>query len=358
MGDMKAAVLEAFGTPLVVRDVPEPVLGTGEVIVDVAAANVLAYAGDVFSGKRGYLLTPPVVPGAGAIGRVRAIGADAARLAVGDWVLCDPTVRARDEASAPTIVLQGLTAGDERGLRLQQYVPDGAWAERVRVPTENAVPLGVVDEEQAGAWSILGRYLVPYGGLLAIDLRAGETVVVNGATGAFGGAAVAVALAMGAGHVVATGRNRDALDELRRRFGARVSTAQMAADEEGDRRRILEAAPGPIDCVLDLLPPAAVPAQVLGALSAVRPYGRVVLMGGLRTKVEIPYAWLMRNCVSVRGQWMYPRDAVPRLVALIRAGILRLDAEVTSFPLDQVNEAIAHAAAHTGAFKATVLRVH
>src|SRR5262249_7891939 len=85
-GHMKAAVLEGLGAPLVVRELPDPVLGTGEVIVDVAAANVLAYAGDVFSGKRGYLLTPPVVPGAGAIGRVRASGADAAQLAVGDWV--------------------------------------------------------------------------------------------------------------------------------------------------------------------------------------------------------------------------------------------------------------------------------
>jgi alcohol dehydrogenase len=353
---MKAAVLEAFGSPLVVRDVPEPVLGTGEVVVDVAAAGVLAYAGDVFSGKRGYLLTPPVVPGAGAVGRVRSVGPDAARLAVGDWVFCDPTVRSRDEPCAPTIVLQGLTAGDERGLRLHKYVHDGSWAERVRVPTENAIPIGSIDAAQAGKWSTLGTYLVPYGGLLAAGFQAGETVVVNGATGAFGSAGVAVALAMGAGCVVATGRNQATLDELGRRFGPRVRPVRMAVDEEGDRRRILDAAPGPIDCVLDLLPPAAVPAQVLGALSAVRPHGRVVLMGGLRTNVEIPYVWLMRNCITLRGQWMYPREAIPRLVALVHGGLLRLESDVTTFALDQVNEAIAHAAANASAFKATVLR--
>jgi alcohol dehydrogenase len=180
---MKAAVLETIGSPLVVRDVAEPVLGTGEVVVDVSAAEVLTYAGDVFSGIRGFLLTPPVIPGAGAVGRVRAMGPDAARLAVGDWVFCDPTVRSRDDATATTIVLQGLTAGDERGLRLQKYVHDGSWAECVRVPTESAVPIGVIDAENAGEWSTIGRYLVPYGGLLAADLRAGETVVVNGATG-------------------------------------------------------------------------------------------------------------------------------------------------------------------------------
>jgi alcohol dehydrogenase len=285
------------------------------------------------------------------------MGPDTARLAVGDWVFCDPTVRSRDDATAPTIVLQGLTAGDERGLRLQKYVHDGSWAERVRVPTESAVPIGVIDAEHAGEWSTIGRYLVPYGGLLAADLRAGETVVVNGATGAFGSAGVGVALAMGAGCVVATGRNQEVLDDLGRRFGPRVRTVRVAANEEGDRRRILETAPGPIDCVLDLLPPAAVPAQVLGALSAVRPYGRVVLMGGLGTKVEIPYAWLMRNGVTLRGQWLYSRDAIPRLVALVRAGLLRLESEVTSFPLDRINDAVAHAAASAGAFKATVVRL-
>ena len=53
---MKAAVLKAFGSPLSIEEVPEPVLGTGEAIVDVVAARVLAYAGDVFSGRRRYFL--------------------------------------------------------------------------------------------------------------------------------------------------------------------------------------------------------------------------------------------------------------------------------------------------------------
>jgi alcohol dehydrogenase len=131
---------------------------------------------------------------------------------------------------------------------------------------------------------------------------------------------------------------------------------KMAVDEEGDRRRILDAAPGPIDCALDLLPPAATPAQVRAALLTVRPYGRVVLMGGLRTDVEIPYSWLMRYCVTVRGQWMYSRECIGRLVGLVRAGLLRLEEfAVTSFALDDVNEAITHAAANAGPFKATVI---
>ena len=71
---------KAFGSPLAIETVPDPVLGTGEVIVDVAASRVLAYASEVFSGERKYLLELPVVPGPGAIGRVRAIGPDATQL--------------------------------------------------------------------------------------------------------------------------------------------------------------------------------------------------------------------------------------------------------------------------------------
>ena len=90
---MKAAVLNAFGSPLAIETRPEPPLGTGEVIVDVAASRVLAYANEVLSGERKYLLELPMVPGPGAIGRIRATGPDATRLRPGDWVYCDPTVR-------------------------------------------------------------------------------------------------------------------------------------------------------------------------------------------------------------------------------------------------------------------------
>src|SRR5581483_9876867 len=98
---MKAAVLDAFGSPLDVRDLPDPVLGTGEVIVDVVAAGVLPYMAEVLSGKREYLMSLPMTPGAGAVGRVRAVGPDSTRLRVGEWVFCDPTVRSRDDARTP-----------------------------------------------------------------------------------------------------------------------------------------------------------------------------------------------------------------------------------------------------------------
>lgn len=358
---MKAAILKSFGSPLVVETLPDPVLGTGEVIVDVVATRMLAYAGEVFSGARQYVLDLPIAPGPGGIGRVREAGPDATHLAPGDWVFCDPTVRSRDDSQAPSILLQGLTAVDAGARRLARHFRHGAFAERMLIPTENAKRIGAIDTADAPRWCALGTLLVPYGGLLAARLQPGETVLVNGATGSFGSAGVAVALAMGASLVLATGRNQRALDELARRFGARLRTVRMQGDEEADRARIHQAAATPIDCVLDLLPPAASPIQARTAILAVRRNGRVALMGGIGMAggpgLELPYPWIMRNNVTIVGQWMYPPDATTRLVGLIRAGLLSLDDfQATVFSLEQVNEAVAHASADSGPFRMTIVR--
>lgn len=162
---------------------------------------------------------------------MRAIGPDATRLAAGDWVLCDPTVRARDDALTPDIALQGLSARGDGGLRLQRHFGQGSFAERLLVPTENAVPLGPIDPAEAGRWTALTLCLVPNGGLLAGCLRAGETVLVSGATGNFGSAGVAVALAMGAGCVVGPGRNEEMPAELERRFGSLARSGLLDLDQ-------------------------------------------------------------------------------------------------------------------------------
>jgi alcohol dehydrogenase len=359
--DMKAAVLKSFGSPLAVEDWPEPVPGTGEVIVDIVAAGVLSYSNEVFSGERKYLLELPVIPGPGGIGRVSAIGPDSTQLAVGDWVFCDPTVRSRDGELAPDINLQGWSARGPGGMKLQQHFRHGSFAERMMVPTENAKRIGVIDASEAPLWCALGTLLVPYGGFLAAHLQAGETVLVSGATGKFGSCAVAVALAMGAACVVAPGRNAAVLADLERRFGSRVRTVTLTGHEDDDRERMKRTAPGPIDCVLDIMPPSVETRVVRAALMTVRPYGRVVLMGGVGmlggAGLELPYPWIMRNCITIHGVWMCPPDATAKMVGLIRSGLLRLDQfDAVSFDLDHVNEAVAHAAANAGPFRMTVIQ--
>lgn len=354
---MKAAVLKAFGTPLEIETLPDPIPGAGEVVVDVAAAPVLSYAAEVFSGQRQYPMLLPLVVGSGAVGRVRSVGPDATRLQVGDWVFCDPTVRSRDDATTPDIMLQGLIAPGEGAGRLQAHFRNGPFAEQMLMPLENAVRLGEIEREQAGCWCALGSFLVPYGGLLAADLQAGETLLISGATGHFGSAGVALALAMGAACVVAPGRSEAALQDLSRRFGSRVIPVSLCGDEAEDSKRMRQAVPGPIDKVLDLLPPLPDAAPVRAAVMTVRAGGTVVLMGGLRVGLELPYAHIMRGSITVRGQYMYPRQAPARLVALLRSELLSLDEfEVTGFALEQANESIAHAAANGGPFRLTVIQ--
>jgi alcohol dehydrogenase len=66
----------------------------------------------------------------------------------------------------------------------------------------------------------------------------------------------------------------------------------------------------------------------------------------------------MRNCITIHGQWMYPREAITHMAGLIRSGLVSLNHdEVTTFGLDDVNAAVAHAAANTSPFNKTVLAI-
>ena len=54
---------------------------------------------------------------------------------------------------------------------------------------------------------------------------------------------------------------------------------------------------------------------------------------------------------------MYPRDAIPRLIAMAKTGLLNLQRyRIAEFPLAEVGAAIEHAAATSGAFNRTALR--
>ncbi|MET4083165.1 alcohol dehydrogenase [Pedobacter sp. UYP30] len=358
---MKAAILKDFGKPLYLEQVESPKLGTGEVIVKVIAAPIPHYAKSVFSGERQYMLELPLAPGAGGIGIVIAVGPDSTKLKEGDWVLCDPTVRSRDNSVNPDIALQGISARGKGGLKLQQYYRDGSFAEEMRIPTENAILIGNLTNDEAVKWSALNIFLVPFGGLLSIDLKAGETIAISGATGFYGSAAVATALAMGAGCVLALGRNKTALDHLVSIFGDRVRPVVLTGDEETDKEKIQNTAPNLIDCVLDILPPSVSANVVRTAIMTVREYGRISLMGGVGMlggkDLELPYTWIMRNSVTIKGQWMYRREAPQQLISLVKAGLLSLDHfEITEFNLEDINEAVEYAANEKGAFKLTVVK--
>lgn len=84
--------------------------------------------------------------------------------------------------------------------------------------------------------------LVPFRGLSDIDLKPWETVIVVPATGRFGGAAVTIALAMGA-KLVAAGRNTKVLGTLEQNFGetGRLHTVVLTGDVKVDSQALRKA---------------------------------------------------------------------------------------------------------------------
>jgi alcohol dehydrogenase len=119
------------------------------------------------------------------------------------------------------------------------------------LPLENAISLEQVRSIDPAKLVWLGTSLVPYGGLLAANFQPGQVLMVNGATGHFGSAGVAVALVMGAVRVIAPGRSERGLNTLVNQFGERVRPVLLSGDEAIDGNRIAEASEGPIDCMLD-----------------------------------------------------------------------------------------------------------
>ncbi len=113
--------------------------------------------------------------------------------------------------------------------------------------------------------------------------------------------------------------------------------------------------------VLDILPPSADAKAVRTAIMTVREYGRVSLMDGVGMLggdgLEIPYPWIMRNSITIKGQWMYNRKASQQLIAIVKSGLLSLNLfKISEFNLEDINEAIAYAASEKGAFRLTVIK--
>jgi alcohol dehydrogenase len=352
---MQAAVHKAIGQPLTIEDIPEPVPAAGDALVRVLAAPLIPYMQEVLDGTRHYPLVLPIVPGYGAIGVVEKTGPDATRIQPDRLVLCDPMVRARDDSLSPDSILQGGIAAGAGPQKLQTHFHDGPFAEKMLIPLENAVPLDHVQEADAVKLCWLGVMLVPYGGLLAANLQPGQVLLINGATGYYGSAGVAVALAMGVECVVAPGRNQATLDALVRQFGPRVRPVLLSEDETANRRHIAEAA-GPIDCMLDIVGQTNDPLTTLRCIMSLRPGGTAVFMGGSHANIPVPYDYVMHQNLTIRGQYMYPRHAPLWLMGMLRAGLLDLDSFAThTFPLAEANEAVRYAHDHATLFHLNVI---
>lgn len=214
---MKAAQITGFGTPDVLRvtDVDRPVPGAGDVLVAVEASSVNGHDALVRSGALRILSGRrfPIGFGLDFAGVVAATGADVTAHRVGDRVW--GTVHPREKHATAGAAEYVVVAGD-------------------RVA---AAPVGLSGAEAAslvvaGATALIGLRDI-------VHLRAGERVLVRGAAGGVGSAAVQLAHAMG-GHVTALARDRHA-----------PALRDLGADEVLDHTTTTPDRMGPFDVVLD-----------------------------------------------------------------------------------------------------------
>ena len=355
---MKAWRLSRLGGELTFADVPVPAVRPGSVLVKVEASALMSYIKPYIEGRLRAYHAPETgfTPGGNCVGVVAAIGRDVWHLRVGQRVLVSSLFRSAENVPDPAQILIGVTSFGPDSERVQADWPDGSLAEYMLAPV-SAVTLVEGFESTDPAQLIAAvRFVIPYGGLVRGRLAAGETLIVNGATGAYGGAAVLVALAMGAGRVVAAGRNADKLAAIATMGGRAVVPVALKGDAAKDGAALREAAGGGADVAFDMIGGAQNPSSTLAALGALRREGRLVLMGSLMVDLPVPYLQLMIRSIEIIGHFMYKPDALRTILALARAGRLDLTAiQPSVFPLAELQHAM-DAAGVTGSLAQVVMR--
>jgi len=194
LGDDPLQSIDAYAT-LEPQPPPDPAtLGARDVVIAVKSAAVGWVDLIMMSGQYQHVPKPPYTPGLEYAGVVAWVGADVPSISVGDEVLVDP-----------------FLAGPRS---LGAYQAYGGFASYAVAPADAILPLptGLSFDE---ACNLLGNYETAYHCLVTRGrLAAGETVLVHGASGATGLAAVHVAKLLGA-TVIATGRSDERLATVR-----------------------------------------------------------------------------------------------------------------------------------------------
>ena len=330
MARMKAVVTTGLGgfDKLDYRDVPVPVPGPGEVLLQVLAAGmnntdvntrVGWYSGDAAGAKAGTAppeagwdaATPfPLIQGTDCCGRIVAVGpgADAAR--IGERVLVRPCMRVAGFGSTHTRWL-----GSDF---------DGAFAQYVKVPAHEAfaVRCGWSDAELASmpcSWGTAENMLQ------RAQIRQGQHVLVAGASGGVGSAAVQLAKLRGARVTAIAARAK--MEQVR----------AVGADDVIERSADVVAALGQesVDVVVDNVAGPSFP----GMLRVLRRGGRYVSSGAIGgPMVELDMrAFYLRDLLLI-GCTAWDEPVFPDLVAIIERDAVR-PLVARTFPLEHIAQA-------------------
>ncbi len=308
---MKAIICNAFGPidQLRLEDRPDPVPGDGEILLEVHAAGVNFPDGLMVRGE--YQVKPPCpfTPGSEVAGIVRGLGKGVAHLSVGDRV----------------VGLCGI----------------GGFAEMVAMPADRAVaiPDGMDFKTASGFMLVYGTSL--HGLADCGRLRAGETLLVLGAAGGVGLAAVEIGRAMGA-RVIAAASTDQKLD-LARAHGAEMGINYATADLKTELKRRV---PAGVDVVYDPVGGALTEAAVRGLAWG----GRLLVIGFAAGDIpKLPLNLLLLREGEAKGvfwgTWTAREPAahaanVARLFAWFREGALKPHVSA-AFPLERTGEALA-----------------
>ena len=310
---MKAVICDAFAPvdALKIGETTVPALGPADVLIRVVAAGVNFPDGLMVQGK--YQTKPPLpfTPGSEAAGIIEAVGAEVSSFQAGD----------------PVIAFSGT----------------GGFAEFVAVPATQVfkLPAGA---DLAVAAGILITYGTSYHALKdRAALRAGETLLVLGAAGGVGLAAVELAALLGA-RVIAAASTPEKL-ELARSYGA-AEVINYASEDLRERLKALTGGKG-VDVVYDPVGGAT----TLTAVKSLAWGGRLLVVGFASGDIpNIPANLLLLKSASALGVlWgMSLRDDpahharnIADIVGWLAAGKIR-PAIDSMLPLEQAVTAINH----------------
>jgi NADPH2:quinone reductase len=195
---MRAVVCTEYGSQdkLSIGDVPDPIVGPGEVVIDMAVASLNFPDLLVIAGSYQFKPEPPFVPGAEGAGTVSAVGPDVANVKVGQ--------------------------------RVMAVGVQGAFAEKWLVDATSVIPVpDDMDFETAAALTL--AFGTSYHALKQrAALQPGETLLVLGGAGGVGSAAVEIGKAMGATVIVAA--STDEKLEFCREIGADMTINYATED--------------------------------------------------------------------------------------------------------------------------------
>lgn len=313
---MKAVIVSEFAPFRQARytQVEDPVPGKGEVLVDIRAAE--SNYPDILVIEGRYQVKPPLPfsPGKAAAGIVSALGEG----------------------------VTGIAAGDRVAIQVEY----GAYAEKLAASAASCFPMP--DEMSFETAAALGLvYQTAYFALVErARFQPGETVLVLGASGGVGSAAIQLARALGASAVIACTRGEE---------GARVARS-VGADhvidtDQDDLRESLRTQVNAVtdgrgaDIVIDPVGGAAHAA----AIRAMAWCGRMVIIGFAAGEIpSIRSNYLLVKNIAVLGlQWSDYRDREPEKVATVQKKIFALwqrgllDPHISAvLPLSRFHEAL------------------